>query len=229
MPFLPRTSLQDLLSNCYDLRTSAALGLVNTMSGEADATEVGSPTWASDGVTCSSGNGIRWPFRATGYQTIAVVMTNKPTPSADEYVVGAFESANECAQYLYWRNSGNKVRFDAVPYANYSTSQTTLRGEINAPAGTGFELFVGAVENFVGVSLYHPASSTSNTGSVATATHRFDAPTSLAFDSAGDNLTMGTEKLLMVARWARPLSSAEVSQFHSDVQDFYDGEGITVG
>lgn len=231
--FRPRTALQGSLTHCYDLRTSAALGLVNTMTGAADVAVIGTPTYGTDGITISQGNGLLWPFAPTGRSTIAIIVRNKPDPylDPDSYLIGSFV-VGDCAQYFRWDNNGfnDRMTFDVLPFANYDENQTTIRGEIPMFAGTDLEMFVATTENFVGVKLYHPRTATVSSGNVADPLHRLDSPQTPKFTSDGSQgiAIDGNETLLSVARWSETLSSTEVANFYADAKAFYARQGVTL-
>lgn len=169
-------------------------------AGGADATIVGSPTIAANGITSDQNNYVDFNIVSAGDRTIAGVLNNNGV-SATHYF-SSFAAAPVYGEYF--KNSDSNINFESVKLGSpYLTVASAVRDELAA----------AIVDEGVGGTLYIP-----RTGATSTKLNTASQNLTTEYRTGINGSGFPSSRAMLFAYWNRVLTTAELNTFYDEMK-----------
>lgn len=192
------TSVSSGLAGLFCL--SSVLGAVTkNWAGGTDATIVGSPTVAENGVTSDQGNFVDFNIVSTGSRTMAFVFNNTGVTNATYF--SSFAPAPTYGEYV--RSNGSNINFDSA-----------TSGNITVASAVRDELVSAICDNGVNRKLYLPRTAASSYVISSSASQNLTTEYRTSINAPGS----AASRAMAFAYWDRVLTMAELDVFYNEMR-----------
>ena len=175
-------------------------------AGGADATIVGSPTIAANGITSDKDNYVDFNIVSAGDRTIAVVLNNTGVSTMH------FSSFAASSYGEYFKNDGSNINFESVKLGSpFLTVASAVRDELAA----------AIVDDGVGGTLYIP-----RTGATSTKLNTASQDLTTEYRTGINASGFPSSRAMLFAYWDRVLTTSELNTFYDEMKTQLAGEGV---